>query len=140
MQREGESEGQCLPQTRAYREAIYEGTDTVRQTSAAGGSTHEKVRDPAYWDMTAQLGGLDTIKSRKAKMERGELLDATGNREPPSKAAKGDGKRFPTQCRPASSSSGSGEWQSGWGQQTWKEKTKEDRDQDDRKWKDQKRK
>jgi hypothetical protein len=77
-------------------------------------------------------------------MQKGELWDAMGNREPPAKAAKGDGKRFPTQQGPASSSSGSGGWQSSWDQQTWKEYAKdlgrkcdaEDRRQEDRKWKD----
>jgi hypothetical protein len=97
------------------------------------------VKDPAYWDMTAQLGGLDTIKSRKAKLDRGELVGATGNREPPSKAAKGDGKRFPIQQGPASSSSGSGRGApSSWEQM--RRKWKEDRSEADRKWKEQRRK
>jgi hypothetical protein len=159
MDKEGKSESLYMPENKAYREAIYEGTDTVRGTATAGGSSQPKVQDPNYWEMTSQLGNLDTIKSRKEKMQRGELVDATGNREPPSKAAKGDGKRFPTQHSQASGSSGNQQqlgdatgnreqWQSGWDQQTWKERAKdlgrkcdkEDRRQEDQKWKDWKRK
>jgi hypothetical protein len=122
MDIEGNSEGLHMPETKAYRESLYAGTDTVRGTATAGGNSTPKVHDPSYWEMTHQLGNLDTIKSRKEKMQRGELVDATGNREPPSKAArKGDGK---DSGKKASSSSGSVVLRGdqgqvgGWGQQS----------------------